>query len=104
MSRLESAELTKQIVGVDRDAVEHFGRAVSAEQRVYILHSQRCVDRQSDLRKCPFSVALDLGIDEDAWCLHEDVPVLLSICPDNGDLLPNPLPESHGSGSGELSG
>ena len=98
MTRQESGASIEQKLGMKRDPVEHLAIAVSAEQRVYILHSQQCVDTHPDLRECPFSVALDLGIDEEAWGFHEDVPVLLSICPDNDDLLPNALPESHDSG------
>jgi hypothetical protein len=102
MTRQESGASIEQKLGMKRDLVEHLAIAVSAEQRVYILHSQQCVDSHPDLRKCPFSIALDLGIDEDAWCLSEDRPVLLSICPDNDDLLPNDLPESADSDAESL--
>jgi hypothetical protein len=65
------------IVGVPRDPYEHWGKAVSAEQRVYILHSIVCLGINSDLRNCPFSRALDDGIDLTRWV--EDVPVRLRI-------------------------
>lgn len=34
----------QQIVGVYRHDTLHYGRAVTAEQRVYILHSRECLD------------------------------------------------------------
>uniref|UniRef100_A0AAU7J8E8 Uncharacterized protein n=2 Tax=unclassified bacterial viruses TaxID=12333 RepID=A0AAU7J8E8_9VIRU len=89
MSRLESAERIEGIVGAPRHATLHLGRAVSAEQRVYILHSAECLRTYRDLRACPFSVALDEGIDMFDWSGFEDRPVALSICDDFGDLLPH---------------
>ena len=74
MTKLVSPSDIERIVGVTRAAHEHWGRAVSAEQTVYILHSQTCLDSGVDLRDCPFSVALDLGIDVDDWV--QDVPAL----------------------------
>lgn len=56
----------ESIVGHQRDATEHYARAVSAESTVYILHSQVCLDSGIDLRSCPFSVALGVGI---KWAL-----------------------------------
>ncbi len=38
------ADQIEQIVGIRRHSQAHFGRAVSAERTVYILHSQRCLD------------------------------------------------------------
>lgn len=67
----------ERIVGVQRHPTEHWGRAVSAEQRVYILHSQECLDGPFDLRDCEFSLSLDQGIDPAEWV--EDVPVRLAI-------------------------
>ena len=63
MSNLVPPSEIEGIVGAHRHAVSHFGRAVSSEQTVYILHSRECVDSGVDLRDCPFSVALDKGID-----------------------------------------
>ncbi|MCC8930813.1 hypothetical protein [Rhodococcus sp. I2R] len=80
MSEIVSADQIEQIVGAPRTRNLHYGRAVSAEQRVYILHSRRCVDSGIDLRECPYSVALDRGIDIDQWWAgNEDVPVVLGI-------------------------
>jgi hypothetical protein len=63
VSQIVPAEQIETIVGVKRQATEHWGRAVSAEETVYILHSQECKDSTPDLRECPFSIALDRGID-----------------------------------------
>lgn len=85
MSGLVPAEQIEGIVGVPRHPERHYGRAVSADRRVYILHSQDCLDSGIDLRDCPYSLALDLGIDaEQAWRDRQDVPVVLSLW---GDLL-----------------
>lgn len=67
MSAVVPAEQIENIVGAPRDRQRHLARAVSAEQTVYILHSHRCKDSTPDLRECPLSLALDVGIDEDRW-------------------------------------
>lgn len=77
MTRSESDDKIEGIVGASRHPDRHIGRAVSSEQRVYILHSGRCFNRGGDLRLCPYSLALDAGIEPESWT--EDVPVLLSI-------------------------
>jgi hypothetical protein len=75
---LVPAQDIERIVGVQRHSTEHWGRAVSAEQRVYILHSQECLDDPDwGLQDCLFSLALDQGIDLADWV--EDVPVRLDI-------------------------
>lgn len=74
----------EQMVGARRHATHHLGRAVAAEQRVYILHSHACKESGLDLRACSYSVALDLGIDADAW--EQDVAVSLVI--QGGALVP----------------
>jgi hypothetical protein len=84
---LERAEDIEAIVGVARHPDLHYGRAVSAERRVYILHSAACRASGIDLRDCDFSLSLDLGIDRAKW--QEDVPVVLSIARD-GEILPAP--------------
>lgn len=55
----------EQIVGHKRMRVTHLGRAVSETETFYILHSQKCRDNmdRNDLRDCPFSLALDKGVD-----------------------------------------
>lgn len=88
MSKLESTQDIEKIVGAKRHATEHMARAVSAEERLYILHSKECVGTGIDLRECPYSIALDLGIDLYLWEEWQDVPIGLEICPDEGDLLP----------------
>jgi hypothetical protein len=74
---LVPAEDIEQIVGVQRHTSEHFGRAVSGEERFYILHSRACRNSGIDLRECPFSVALDRGIDPAEWI--PDVPTMLDL-------------------------
>jgi hypothetical protein len=86
MSDPVSAEDIERIVGVPRHYKAHYGRAVSAEQTVYILHSKLCLAIIRDLRECRFSVALDRGIEERRWAGHEDVAVVLDIW--NGELVP----------------
>lgn len=75
MTDLVNPNEIEEIVGVKRDPLLHWGRAVSAEQTVYILHSQECVDSGIDLRDCAFSKALDKGINPNKWV--EDCPVVL---------------------------
>lgn len=75
MSDLVDGLEIERIVGVKRHLRAHFARAVSKEQRVYILHSQVCLEDNKDLRNCEFSLALDKGIDESQWVLDRPVPV-----------------------------
>ncbi len=77
MTDIVPAEDIERIVGVPRHAHQHWGRAVSAEQKVYILHSQKCLDSISDLTGCPYSLALDDGIDIEDWTEDVAVPLLL---------------------------
>lgn len=86
---LVRADEIEKIVGVERDDVDHYGRAVSGEQKVYILHSRLCRETrgvlESDLRDCPYSRALDdLGINPTEWI--QDEPALLAIR--DGRLVP----------------
>jgi hypothetical protein len=76
---LVDAEEIERIVGIRRHPTEHWGRAVSAEQTVFILHSAECRADGRDLRWCPFSLALDEGIDAEDWAGWEDRPVRLAI-------------------------
>jgi hypothetical protein len=79
MSELVPATEIEEIVGVQRHLTMHYARAVSAEQTVYILHSQTCRDSGRDLRECPFSLALDKGIAAEDWDGREDEPVRVAI-------------------------
>lgn len=74
----------ERIVGARRHPIHHLARAVSSEQTVYILHSQRCKDSGIDLRACEFSLALDNGIREHEWI--EDETTLVATL--QGTLLP----------------
>ncbi|MBV9923179.1 MAG: hypothetical protein JOY78_20330 [Pseudonocardia sp.] len=89
MTELVPEEDIERIVGVKRDPNVHWGRAVSAEQQVYILHPQWCLYCRPDLRDCPYSQALDRGITvEDDWDGCEDRPVPLWISEITGRLIP----------------
>lgn len=77
MSELVDPKDIERIVGVKRFRHAHWARAVSAEQRVYILHSQDCLNSGIDLRECDYSLALDRGIDPSTWV--EDSPVEVMI-------------------------
>lgn len=72
-----TAEIVR-IVGVPRHRTAHFGRLVSAEGTIYILHSHDCRNSGIDLRDCRFSVALDH--DDQAW--PPDTAVELDIIAD----------------------
>ncbi|GAS98814.1 uncharacterized protein RMCC_5779 [Mycolicibacterium canariasense] len=77
----------EQIVGAPRHPSIHYGRAASADQAVYILHSGVCKQQVPDLRECPFSLALDKGISTDVWDRFQDMAVELAILSD-GTLAP----------------
>lgn len=74
----------ERIIGHRRHRSVHIGRAVNAEQTVYVMHSQQCIDSGIDLRDCIFSLALDRGIG--SWGSMADQPVLLGIW--RGRLIP----------------
>ena len=83
---VDQAEI-ERIVGAHRHPHLHAARAITAEQRVYILHSQTCLDSGADLRECRVSIALDLGITPDMWAESYDIPVVVGLAP-NGRLIP----------------
>lgn len=88
MTDLVPADEIEAIVGVARHQSKHFARAVSAERKVYILHSQGCLDDEIDLRDCPYSLALDRGIDD---IFVEDVPVHVTVGMDGDGWYLHPL-------------
>ncbi len=92
MTDLVDPECIEGIVGVRRHATEHWGRADSGEQTVYVLHSMACRDSTPDLRECSYSLALDRGIEGlanwFAWRDRQDRPVRLAI--QEGYLVPGP--------------
>lgn len=91
MSALVLAGIEK-IVGAERHPTEHIGRAVSEEQQLFILHSVECVEslamRTSDLRQCPFSLALDDGLNAEEWADSQDAAVHLALT-DEGRVVPD---------------
>lgn len=94
MSDLVPAEDIEAIVGQERHKVCHYGRAVSAEETLYILHSHDCKDSGIDLRECEYSTAQDNGIDPARWQGFEDEAVVLYI--EDGRLRPLGQPRAHG--------
>lgn len=94
MSQVVPADQIEKIVGVERHPNMHFGRAVSAEQVFYVLHSQACKDAGHDLRECAYSEALDEGIDLGVWAAYQDQAVPLGI----QDWRLVPLASSQGEG------
>lgn len=92
MTRLERSDQIETLVGAKRHPTMHLARAISAEQRVYLLHPDDCLARGIDFRSCEYSEALDHGIDLDAWDGQEDQVARVLIDPEHYDLLPAPAP------------
>lgn len=88
MTKLVNTDKIETIVSAKRHPTLHLGKAVSAENTVYILHSQHCKNTTPDLRECQYSIALDHGIDPIIWNGCEDQPMVLTIDPDHQDLTP----------------
>ena len=61
MTERVPADDIENIVGRKRSVKDHYARAVSAEQTVYVLHSRGCLALNADLRDCPWCLALDRG-------------------------------------------
>lgn len=96
MTELVPTAEIESIVGVSRHPTEHYARAVSAEEQVYILHSRECLDSGVDLRECKFSLALDLGLDLFEWHGHEDTAVAIAVSEETAQLLPVPMALTEG--------
>lgn len=84
MTDLVNPSTIEAIVGADRGATLHRGRAVTTGKKtVYILHSAECLNSGRDLRNCPYSIALDRGITDPYprmhWRHFQDRPVILRI-------------------------
>lgn len=92
MSDLVPTDQIEALVGAPRHETQHLARAVSSEQTVYVLHSRQCLTDSRrfgrDLRDCPFSLALDNGIDTDEWVEHEDDAVAVVV--EAEQLVPRP--------------
>lgn len=77
----------EELVGALRHGTRHLARADSAAQIVYLLHPHNCRRKHGlDLRYCPYSLALDLGIPDVGWRGHLDRPVVVAM--QWGRLLP----------------
>lgn len=80
MTRTEDPDKILEIMGVERHPTRHYARAVTADQRIYILHSQACVNQHEDLRDCGISMALDGMLDESVRPLFDwELDKLLSV-------------------------
>lgn len=84
MADLVPADRIEEIVGARRHDTKHMGRVVSAEKRIYVLHSRACVDSGIDLRECEFSRALD-ATQVRPWEWTPDVAMALDV--DDGTLV-----------------
>lgn len=84
MSDQVPADQIETLVGAARDPIKHLGRLRSEDHRIYILHSEKCLGRYDDLRECPFSTAMDRGLQDDDWAEFQDKTVALAIRLDNG--------------------
>ena len=79
MTEPVAPEDIEEIVGTVRNPYIHYGRAVSADDTIYILHSTQCLDSGVDLTECPFNVALGHGIWWKDWAGYEDQLVVLTV-------------------------
>lgn len=77
MTELVDPEEIEEIVGKRRDYIGHWAKARSEDKKVYLLHPTPCLKNESDLRNCPYSRALDNGIDIREWT--EDVAFLVEV-------------------------
>ena len=89
MSEEVPMHLIEGIVGSPRHPTQHIARAVTEEERVYILHSENCESfvYGISLLDCKYSVALTRGIDLTTWEGSFDVPVIVRINLE-GELIP----------------
>lgn len=78
----------ENIVGYRRHPEFHIARAISEEEHIYVLHSKDCHKANDDPTTCPFSVAVDAGIDTDLWQYYYDAPVRVYVDPQDGKLWP----------------
>lgn len=84
MSELVDRRYIEGTVGAKRHATLHIGRLFPNSGKLYIMHSQECIDfydgqRYLDLTHCKFSKALDNGLLPDDWPYqYVNKPVVLS--------------------------
>jgi hypothetical protein len=77
----------ERIVGRKRSNLLHYARLISEDGMFYIMHSLQCVEFEKDLRECPYSLALDEGVDPEVWRGWIDKPAVLIDIQD-GRLVP----------------
>jgi len=86
MSNLVNSKEIEEIIGAPRNRKAHFGKLITAEDKIYIMHSYECVFKNEDLRQCEFSKAMDHSTPEKLWNKFEDKTVLLGVM--SGSLVP----------------
>lgn len=86
MSKKVDPSAIEKIVGAPRNRKAHFGKLMSDEDRMYIMHSHECVRDNEDLRQCKFSLAMDRNMPEAIWNKYADKTVLLGVM--EGALVP----------------
>lgn len=89
MTDLVPSSNIEAIVGAPRHESLHLGHAVSAEARLYIMHSKECKAAGADLRDCEYSKAVDRGLDINIWASFMDRPMALEVF--DGLILPMDL-------------
>lgn len=91
MSELVDPTQVATIFGIERHETDHYGHAITDTEEVFILHSAECRATTPDLRDCPYSVALDRGIEHPlpwtGWRRVLDTPIRLEIA--HGYLMPD---------------
>ena len=65
----------ESIVGVERLDAWHIARWVTADDKIYILHSRQCKDSDIDLRECEYATAAP----SQDFDLFPDTPVVVVI-------------------------
>ncbi len=86
MTELVPPEDIERLVGTSRMNWHHAVRVDTGEKMVYILHSRECKESGRDLRECPFSRALDMGVNMERWSDYFDEPMVAAI--ERGRLIP----------------
>ena len=96
MTDLVDPNKIEAIVGAKRHPTRHIARAISAEQKVFILHPDNCAARVTlrPLTECMYSRALDRGIDLTRWAEHQDRPVFIATNAE-AKLIPHGCAQEH---------
>lgn len=79
MTQLVDPKKIESLVGATRHGTLHLGRWNTENDRIYILHSHKCVRSGIDLRECPYSQCMTAGAFSHTWSQHPNSTVVLSI-------------------------